>query len=281
MLPFFEQHLREGAPDAKLAVAHVFETGTNVWRRYDAWPPVEARAQRLYFGPGGSLSFTPPAAAQPEADSWVSDPNRPVPFVGYPALDMPQEYMVSDQRFAATRPDVLVYRTPVLEEDVTLAGPVVARLFASTSGTDADWVVKLIDVYPSELDEEKPKKRRPHTEDVETPEAPLAGMQQLVRGDPLRGRFRKSLDQPEAMVPGQVEALRVELQDVNHTFRRGHRIMVQLQSSWFPLIDRNPQTFVQIRSAKAEDFRVATQKVFRWKEQASGLEVRVVEPKGR
>lgn len=279
LLPFFEQHLREVTPKAPIAKATVFETGTNVWRRYDAWPPKEAQPRALYFAPGGRLSFTPPAAAQPEFDSWVGDPNKPVPFIGYTALDVPQEYMVGDQRFAATRPDVLTFRSEVLEEDVTLVGPVVARLFASTSGTDADWVVKLIDVYPPELEEETAKKRKPRSDDVEPPEAPLGGYQQLVRGDPLRGRFRKGFETPEAMVPGQVEELRVELQDINHSFRRGHRIMVQLQSSWFPLIDRNPQTFVPIRSAKPEDFQAATQKLYRWQGQASGLEIKVVPPR--
>lgn len=279
LLPFFEQHLRD-APDPKappVAKATVFETGTNVWRRYDAWPPKEAQARTLYFAPGGKLGFTPPAAAQPAFDSWVSDPNKPVPFVGYATLGVPQEYMVSDQRFAATRPDVLTFRSDVLEEDVTLAGPIVARLFASTTGTDADWVVKLIDVYPPELEDAAADKRKPRTEDVEPPVSPLGGYQQLVRGDPLRGRFRNGFESPQAMVPGQVEELRVPLQDVNHSFRRGHRIMVQVQSSWFPLIDRNPQTFVPIRSAQPEDFQAATQKLYRWQGQASGLEVKVVE----
>ncbi len=281
LLPFFEQHLRD-APDPKsprIAKATVFETGTNVWRRYDAWPPREAQARTLYFAPGGKLSFTPPAATEPAFDAWVSDPAKPVPFVGYATLGVPQEFMVSDQRFAATRPDVLTYRSDVLDEDVTLAGPITARLFASTTGTDADWVVKLIDVYPAELEEDgtPPRKRRPRTEDVEAPEPALGGTQQLVRGDPLRGRFRKSFETPEAMVPGQVEELRVELKDVNHSFRRGHRIMVQVQSSWFPLIDRNPQRFVPIRSARPEDFQAATQKLYRWQGQPSGLEVKVIE----
>ena len=280
LLPFFEQHLRgEADPKApKIAKATVFETGTNVWRRYDAWPPQAAQPRTLYFAPGGKLSFTPPAAAAPEFDSWVSDPNKPVPYVGYATLGVPQEYMVSDQRFAATRPDVLTFKSDVLEEDITIAGPIVARLFASTSGTDADWVVKLIDVYPAELEEEGAKKRRARTEDVEPPEAPLGGYQQLVRGDPLRGRVRNGFETPEAMVPGRVEDLRVPLQDINHSFRRGHRIMVQVQSSWFPLVDRNPQTFVPIRSAKPEDFQPATQKLYRWQGQASGLEVKVLAP---
>jgi hypothetical protein len=281
LLPFFEQHLRDATPDPKaprIAKATVFETGTNVWRRYDAWPPSQAQARTLYFAPGGKLSFTPPAGTEPASDAWVSDPAKPVPFVGYATLGVPQEFMVSDQRFAASRTDVLTYRSDVLEDDLVIAGPITARLFASTTGTDADWVVKLIDVYPADMDEEgAPRKRRPHTEDAELPDPALGGTQQLVRADPLRGRFRKSFEAPEAMVPGQVEELKVELQDVNHSFRRGHRIMVQVQSSWFPLIDRNPQSFVPIHSARAEDFRVATQRLFRWKGQPSGLEVGVIE----
>jgi putative CocE/NonD family hydrolase len=283
LLPFFEQHLRADGdakpPKAPLARATVFETGTNVWRRYEAWPPREAQPRTLYFAPGGRLSFTPPTDTAPAFDSWVSDPNKPVPFIGYAALGVPQEYMVSDQRFAATRPDVLTFRSDVLEEDVVVAGPIEARLFASTTGTDADWVVKLIDVYPPELDEDAARKRKPRSEDVEPAEAPLGGYQQLVRGDPLRGRFRHGFDTPRAMVPGQVEELRVTLQDVNHSFRRGHRIMVQVQSSWFPLIDRNPQTFVPIRSARPEDFQPATQKLYRWQGQASGLALKVLAPR--
>ncbi|MFT7721839.1 MAG: CocE/NonD family hydrolase [Roseateles sp.] len=286
LLPFFEQHLRADGevkapnmPKAPLAKATVFETGSNVWRRYDAWPPQEAQPRTLYFAPGGRLAFTPPEAAQPESDAWVADPAKPVPFVGYTALGVPQEYMVGDQRFAATRPDVLTYRSEVLEEDLTVVGPITARLFVATSGSDADWVVKLIDVYPNELDEPaEPGPRRPRGEDAGLPASPLAGMQQLVRGEPLRGRFRHGFERPEAMVPGRVEELRVTLPDVNHAFRRGHRIMVQLQSSWFPLIDRNPQTFVPIRSAKPEDFRAATQRLYRWQDQPSGLELRVLQP---
>jgi putative CocE/NonD family hydrolase len=279
LLPFFEQHLRDVVPKTPIAKATVFETGTNVWRRYDAWPPREAKPRSLYFAAGGRLTFTPPAGGDAGFDSWVSDPAKPVPFIGYTALGMPQEYMVSDQRFAATRPDVLTYRSEVLEEDLTVAGPIVAKLFGSTTGTDGDWVVKLIDVYPADVEEEGPRKRRPRTEDVETPDSPLGGFQQLVRGDPLRGRFRKSFETPEAMVPGRVEELRVTLQDVNHTFRRGHRIMVQVQGSWFPLIDRNPQTFVPIRSARPEDFQPATQRLYRTPGQASALELQVIAPR--
>lgn len=276
VFPFFEQHLR-GATDAKLPEAYVFETGTNVWRQYAAWPPEQAKAKTLYFHAGGKLSFAAPAPAQTGFDQYISDPNKPVPFVGYTTLGVPQEYMVSDQRFAATRPDVLVYQSEELEEDVTVAGPVGARLFVSTTGTDSDWVVKLIDVHPPEAGEAQAGRPTGAPSDPETPKSNFGGFQQLVRGDPLRGRFRNSFEKPEAMVPGKVEQIAYDLQDVNHTFRRGHKIMVQVQSSWFPLIDRNPQTFVRIRDAKPEDFKAATQKVFRGGAQASGLVLRVID----
>ena len=274
MFPFFEQHLRGGA-DAKLPAAYVFETGSNVWRRYDAWPPREARKRTLWFGPHGSLGWNAPAEAQPTFDSYVSDPNRPVPYIAYATQGMPQEYMVSDQRFAATRPDVLVYETPVLDEDLTVAGPIAAKLAVSTTATDVDWVVKLIDVYPA--DSGAPEKEHRRGIDVPAPESAMGGYEQLVRGQPLRARFRHGYEHPEAVVPNQVETVSVELPDVNHVFRRGHRIMVQIQSSWFPLIDRNPQSFVTIRSAKPEDFVSATQHVYRWRDQPSGIELRVLE----
>ena len=203
----------------------------------------------------------------------MSDPAKPVPFVGYTAPAMPEEYMVSDQRFAATRPDVLVYVTEPLEEDLTLAGPVSPRLFVSTTGTDSDWVVKLIDVYPPDRSTPAAKGGAESGRDVGPPTVTLAGYQQLVRGWPFRGKFRKSFEQPEPFVPDVVEAVTFTMPDVNHVFRRGHRVMVQVQSTWFPLIDRNPQTFVNIPTAKPADFRVATQRILRSTAQPSGVEV--------
>lgn len=275
MLPFFEQHLRDGA-DAKLPEASVFETGTNVWRQFAAWPPVEAKARTLYFHKDGKLSFQPPSAAQAQFDQYISDPNKPVPFIGYTAIGMPAEHMVTDQRFASTRPDVLVYQTDVLEEDVTIAGPVSPRLFVSTTGTDADWVVKLIDVYPQELDEGGRSRGDGPPQDVQPAKTLLSGYQQLLRGNPLRARYRNGFEKPEATVPGKVEAIRFDMPDVLHSFRRGHRIMVHVQSSWFPMFDRNPQTFVRIPDAAPSDFKAATQRVFRWHDQPSGLGVQVL-----
>jgi hypothetical protein len=282
LFPFFEQYLK-GNGDAKLPKAYVFETGTNVWRRYSAWPPKDAVAKTLYFRAGGKLSFDPPGgdAGSPAYDEYVSDPAKPVPFVNYVASSVPQEYMDSDQRFADGRTDVLVYETPVLQNDVTIAGPITPHLFVSTSGTDSDWDVKLIDVYPndypdSKLDEPKPEdKGKPRT-DVPPPPFIMAGYQQLVRGEPFRGKFRQSFEKPEPFTPGKVEEINFHMQDVNHTFRRGHRIMVQVQSSWFPLTDRNPQTFVNIPYAKPTDFVKATERVYHDNAQASGIVVGVL-----
>ena len=276
LLPFFEQHLRGGA-DAKIAEATVFETGTNVWRRCDAWPPKQAKAQSFYLQAGGKLGTTAPTAAG-AADRYVSDPNRPVPFFAYTALGMPKDYMVGDQRFAATRPDVLVYETEPLDDDLTVAGPVSVELFVASTGTDADFIVKLIDVWPQDAGPEPAQQSRDKPSDTPAPTAAFGGYQQLVRGDPLRARFRHGFDKPEALVPGQVEKLAFDLPDLNHSFRRGHRLMIQVQSSWFPLIDRNPQTFVRIRSARPEDFQTATQSVFRGGAQASRVQLMVVDP---
>lgn len=284
LFPFFEQYLK-GTGDAKLPKAYVFETGTNVWRKYSAWPPKEAEAKTLYFHAGGELSFDPPAGDASGFDEYVSDPAKPVPFVNYVADEVPQEYMLSDQRFAQSRTDVLFYETPELKEDVTIAGPISPRLFVSTSGTDSDWDVKVIDVYPpdypdSKFDEPRTEdKGKPRT-DVGVPMFSMGGYQQLVRGEPFRGKFRHSFEKPEAFTPGKVEEVGFTMQDVNHTFRRGHRIMVQVQSSWFPLTDRNPQTFVDIPFAKPADFVKATERVYHAKGQTSGIVVGVVPTPG-
>ncbi len=280
LFPFFEQHLK-GNNDAKLPEAYVFETGTNVWRQYSAWPPKNASAKTLYFHANGELSFNPPEAGATAFDEYISDPAKPVPFVAYPAQDVPQEYMLSDQRFATSRTDVLTYETPVLQEDITIAGPPSPRLFVSTSGTDSDFDVKLIDVYPPDFpdtksnddeDDDQPK----HKTDVGPPEFAMGGYQQLVRGEPFRGKFRHSFEKPEPFTPGEVEEIDFSMPDVNHTFRRGHRIMVQVQSSWFPLTDRNPQTFVQIPNAKPSDFVKATERVYHTQGQESGVVVQVL-----
>ena len=267
-LPFFATHLK-GRASAALPEALMFATGVNEWRRHDSWPPAAAGARTLYLSEQGALSWERPAAAD-GADRYVSDPNRPVPLVGYTAQNMPDDYMTSDQRFASRRPDVLVYETPPLEADLTIAGPIEVELHVSTSGTDADFVVKLLDVYPGDY---------PTT--TEWPDgAPgypvkMGGYQQLVRGEPFRGKFRNSFEKPEPFVPGEPAAIRFVMPDAYHTFRRGHRLMVHVQSSWFPFIDRNPQTFVDIPAATDADFTVQTHRVYRSASRASGLTLRV------
>ncbi len=284
LFPFFEQYLK-GGTDAQLPKAYVFETGTNVWRKYSEWPPKEAEAKTLYLRAGGGLSFDPPSDSALEFDEYLSDPAKPVPYVNYAAIDTPQQYMDADQRFADSRTDVLTYETTVLQEDVTIAGPISPKLFVSTSGADSDFDVKLIDVYPADYPDSRfdsPNREdrdKPRT-DVRLPEYKMGGYQQLVRGEPFRGKFRHSFEKPEPFTPGKIEEIDFTMQDVNHTFRRGHRIMVQIQSSWFPLTDRNPQTFVNIPFAKPSDFVKATERVYHDKGQASGIVVGVVQVPG-
>jgi len=269
-LPFFEYYLK--GKGETLPKAYVFETGTNVWRKYDSWPPAAAQTKTLYFHAGGKLSFTAPTERD-SFDEYVSDPAHPVPYVNYMATSVPQRYMVDDQRFAAERPDVLVYETDPLDEDVTIAGPVSPKLKISSTGTDSDFVVKLIDVYPADYpDSDIPFGRS----SLGAPAIHMGDYQQLLRGEPMRAKFRNSWEKPEPLVPGKMAELDFTMPDVNHTFRKGHRIMVQVQSSWFPLADRNPQTFVDIPHAKPEDFKKATERVFHSAEAASGVEVMVL-----
>ena len=263
--PFFRRFLK-GAQDVEIAEAYVFETGTQRWRKESTWPPANAVPRTLFLHADGRLAFTPPAENGERYDEYVSDPARPVPATARITTGMPATYMIEDQRFASRRPDVLVYETEPLIEDLTVAGPLTASLHVSTTGTDADWVVKLIDVY---------------TGDHPDPDPNPAGLrmgeyQQLVRGEPFRGKYRKGYDQPAPFVPGTVTPVEFTLPDVCHTFRAGHRIMIQIQSSWFPISDRNPQTFCDIFRAKPEDFRKATHRVYRDREHPTGLRVLVV-----
>ncbi len=270
--PFFEHYLKgKGATQPR---AVVFETGTNVWRQLDAWPPKGAKPQMLYFHPGGKLSFTPPAETK-SVDEYVSDPNHPVPFVGYTTDTVPQRYMVDDQRFASYRPDVLVYETDPLQEDVTIAGPISPKLKVASSGTDSDFDVKLIDVYPEDYPDREDTQHG-NKRILDDPPLHMGGYQQLLRGEPFRAKFRNSWQKPEPLVPGKMTEIDFTMPDLYHTFRRGHRIMVQVQSSWFPLTDRNPQTFTDIPYATPEQFQKATEQVFHQKDAASGVEVLVM-----
>jgi putative CocE/NonD family hydrolase len=263
--PFFEFYLKDKGTFTPPA-AWVFETGTNIWRKHDAWPPREAQPRSLYLHAHGGLSFTPPEENGRVHDDYVSDLAKPVPYLEKIDIGMAAEYMVADQRFAGRRPDVLVYQTEVLPEDVTIAGPVTPELHVATSGTDADWIVKLIDVYPDDYPDPSPNPTGVR----------MGGFQQLVRGDVMRGKFRNSLEKPEPFTPGLPTAVPFRMQDCYHTFRAGHRIMVQIQSSWFPLVDRNPQTFVDIYKAKESDFHKASQRVYRSREMPSRVTVRVM-----
>ncbi|HEU0122834.1 MAG TPA: CocE/NonD family hydrolase [Bryobacteraceae bacterium] len=247
--PFFERILRESKP-AGLAEAVVYETGANQWRQFAAWPPTEAVQRTLHLQADGRLGWNP--SSRGGNSEYTSDPAKPVPSTSYIANTMTTEYMVDDQRHAAARPDVLVFEMPELEEDLTVAGPIDVTLHVSTSGTDSDFVVKFIDVYPNDYPDPNPNPRMVR----------MGGYQQLVRGEPFRGKFRKSFEKPEPFVPGQMEEIRFRMPDVFHTFRRGHKVMVQVQSSWFPLVDRNPQKFMDIAKAKPADFQKAVQRVY-------------------
>jgi putative CocE/NonD family hydrolase len=264
-LPFF-RHFLKGDTNYTATEAQVFETGADQWRRFDVWPPSNVSSQTLYFRPGGNLSFEAPTENGDAFDEYVSDPAKPVPFTSETSTGYPRSYPVEDQRFAASRPDVLVYETGPLDQDLTFAGPLKATLHVSTTGTDADWVVKLIDVFPGDYPDPNPNPAGLR----------MGGYQQLVRGDVFRGRFRHGFDKPEPFQPGQVTPVEFTIPDIFHTFRSGHRVMVQVQSSWFPLVDRNPQTFVDIATAKPEDFRKATQRVYRTRTSPSGLVVEVL-----
>ncbi len=249
--PFFEHHLK-GTPDPQLPEAYVFETGTNEWKRYDAWPPKAAKPAAFYLAPGGQLSLAAPASGA-EFDEYISDPSKPVPFTTATETGMTREHMTDDQRQASRRTDVLVYQTAPLADDVTIAGPLKPELFVSTSGTDSDFVVKLIDVYPDNFPDNEGNPKDVH----------LGAYEQLVRGELFRARFRAGYEKPEPFEPNKVTRVAYEMPDINHTFRRGHRIMVQVQSTWFPLVDLNPQKFVpNIYNAKASDFQKATERVY-------------------
>jgi putative CocE/NonD family hydrolase len=263
--PFFNHYLK-GEATPKLAEAMMFDTGAKEWRFLDSWPPQSREERKIYFGAGGKLSFEKPGTTGKGYDEYVSDPAKPVPYTAEIAHWYNPAYLLEDQRFVANRPDVLVYQTDSLQEDVTLAGPIWPSLYVSTSGTDSDWIVKVIDVYPDDTPDPAPNPTG----------VKLGGYQKLVRGDVLRGKFRNSLSDPVPFKSNEVTEVEFELQDVFHTFKKGHRIMVQIQNTWFPLIDRNPQKFVDIYQATEADFQKATQRVFHDREHPSHLRVEVM-----
>jgi putative CocE/NonD family hydrolase len=255
---FFSYYLK-GETDLELPEAYVFETGSNLWKAYKTWPPAEAEEKELYLFPNAKLSFTAEGLTAGQSfDEYTSDPAKPVPYTTTLSTGMVKEYMVEDQRFAATRPDVLVYETDPLTEDLTMVGPITAELFVSTSETDADFIVKVIDVYPNSAADGVNGEK-------------MGGYQMMVRGDVMRAKFRNSLEKPEPLIPNEVNEIKFELNDVNHTFKAGHKIMVQVQSSWFPLVDRNPQKFINIYKAKPEDFVKSRIKIYHSSRYPSGI----------
>jgi len=248
-LPFFNYYLKNKGSIDQIKEATIFISGANEWRSFATWPAANMQMEAYALGKNGTFSKAS-AKVSTSFDEYISDPAKPVPYVPEIHSGRTQEYMLDDQRFAARRPDVLVYQTEVLNEDITLAGPIVADLMASTTGTDADFIVKIIDVFPDNFENKKP------TEHV------MNGYQMLVRGEVMRGKFRNSFEKPEAFVPGKPTQVKFTLPDIAHQFKKGHRMMIQIQSTWFPLVDRNPQQFMNIYEAKDSDFKKATIKIY-------------------
>lgn len=256
--PFFMHFLKEQG-GLTLPEAYVFETGSNIWKTYEVWPPANSERREIYLHSNGKLGFTAPSGgAATGYDEYVSDPAKPVPFLNEINIGMKYEYMTSDQRFASTRTDVLVYQTDILDQDVTISGPVSVDLYASTSGTDSDFIVKVIDVFPLKSGD------------------PMDGYQMLVRGEPMRAKYRNSWSKPEPMKSNVVTHVPFEMPDINHSFKKGHRMMIQIQSSWFPLVDRNPQKFLNIYKAKDTDFQKATQRIYHSPKFSSRIKVNVL-----
>lgn len=251
-VPFFNYYLKGKGDATKMAEASIFFSGENNWKQLEQWPPKETQSKNLYLQSNGKLSWTKPVASAAFTE-YISDPAKPVPYTEDVHLRRTREYMTDDQRFASRRPDVILFQSELLTEDLTVAGPLYADLFTSVSSTDADFVVKLIDVFPDTF--------KYASNSPTGVEYPMGGYQMLVRGEVMRGRYRNSFEKPEAFTPGKIEKVNFYLPDVAHTFKKGHRIMVQVQSSWFPLVDRNPQKFVNIYTAGESDFQKANIKI--------------------
>ena len=274
-LPFFLYYLK-GHGDGKFPQAYVFQTGLNQWRKFDSWPPVATKPATIWLDAKGRIAWQQPADSG--FDEYLSDPNKPVPYIGMLATRVLNSYMTEDQRFAAARPDVLVYRTEPLDHDVSIFGPIHIDLKVSTTGTDSDFDVKIIDVYPNDTPDYNAPAPVPAA-----PGAPVAvpavstvgGCQQLVRGEPFRGKFRKSFEKPVPFEPGKPDRITFDMPDIAHTWRAGHRIMVQIQSTWFPLTDRNPQKFMEIPKALSTDFVKATEHVYFGGAEGSKISFRV------
>jgi uncharacterized protein len=266
IIKFFDYYLRDMGTD-DFSEASIFITGTNQWASFSSWPPKNISEKSLYLQPSGKLSFSLPEATE-SFDEYLSDPLKPIPYMEKIHQRRIADYMTDDQRFNTRRPDVMVYKSEVLTQDITLTGPLSADLFVSTTGTDADYIVKVIDVFPE--DTVAPSN---HKMDV-----PLGGYQMLVRWEVLRGRYRNSFEKPEPFTPRKITEVKYDLPDVAHTFKKGHRIMVQVQNSMFPLIDSNPQKFVDIYHCSESDFQKATHRIYHDKKRPSCVTVKVFEP---
>jgi len=274
IIPFFNHYLK-GKNDPSLAGATIFFTGENKWRRFGSWPTDKAKEVKVYLREKNSLSVQAPDA-ESVYDEYISDPAHPVPYADEVHFNRTRNYMTDDQRFASRRPDVLSYQSPLLTEDLTIGGPVTAALQTSISTTDADFVVKIIDVFPDSLGYQ-----RIDIYAGNEPERiyPMGGYQMLVRGEIFRGKFRNSFEKPEPFQPGKTETLRFSLPDIAHTFKRGHRLMIQIQSSWFPLSDRNPQIFTDIYTCDDADFQKSTIHIFHCRQNPSAIILPVISGK--
>ncbi|MBP1650062.1 MAG: peptidase [Bacteroidetes bacterium] len=272
-VPFFNYYLKGKGASPDIAEATVFFTGENQWRKFQQWPPANVQAQSIYMQANGKLDFSKPLGGNSFSE-YVSDPAKPVPYTQDVHFDRTINYMTDDQRFAERRPDVATFSTDVLTEDITLAGPLTAKLVVSTSGTDADFIVKLIDVFPYDFKYEDKARSEHHR--VPSSTYPMGGYEMLVRGEIMRGKYRESFEKPVPFTPDAPANIDFSLPDVAHTFKKGHKIMVQVQSSWFPLVDRNPQVFTDIYHATDKDFKKATIRIYHDAGHPSAIELPVL-----
>ncbi len=255
-VPFFDFYLNNKGTDKTIAEASIFFSGENNWNFFENWPPKNCESKTIYLNQNEKLSFEKPAQAK-SSSKYISDPNKPVPYTEDVHLNRTREYMSDDQRFASRRTDVLVFETDLLDFDIKVAGTVIADLKVSLSTSDADFVVKIIDVFPNDFKYDSSYCCKGQLNETE-----MSGYQMLVRGEIMRGKFRNSFEKPEAFTPGKIETVKFELPDIAHTFKKGHKLMIQIQSSWFPLFDRNPQQFVDIYKCNDSDFIPSEIKIF-------------------
>jgi putative CocE/NonD family hydrolase len=263
--PFFTYYLKDKT-GLNLPEALVFETGSNQWRSYDCWPPDTVSKKKLFLHNKGKLAFHAPQHSNEEFDSFISDPDDPIPWSTEKRTTQGHLWMIEDQRFVADRPDVLTFQSDILEKDIAIAGPITAVIYCSTTGTDADWIVKLIDVFPDSSSTDK----------LTNADNKMNGYQMLLAGDVFRSKYRKSFEIPEPLESDEIVEIKFNIGDRNHRFLKGHRIMVQIQSTWFPVIDRNPQKFIDIYHAEKEDFQKAEHRIYHSKKYPSHIEIKKI-----